>query len=135
MQHCFVDSNVWLYALIASQDADKSRVAEELIRNETLMISTQIVNEVCVNLIRKSSVSETDLRKLVASFYRRCTVVTLKESIFLSASHLRGAYRFSFWDSIVVASALSGGADVLYTEDMQHGLVVEGQLRLSNPFL
>jgi len=47
---------------------------------------------------------------------------------------LRDKYKLSFWDSIIVASALQGGAVRLYSEDMQNGLVVENKLTIINPF-
>jgi len=52
----------------------------------------------------------------------------------LKASALREQYAFSFWDSTIVSSALQAGASVLYSEDMQAGLVVENRVRIINPF-
>jgi predicted nucleic acid-binding protein len=52
----------------------------------------------------------------------------------LSASELRETWQFSFWDSLIVSSALAGGAEILYSEDMSDGLSVENRLRISNPF-
>ena len=52
----------------------------------------------------------------------------------LKASALREQHAFSFWDSLIVASALATNATVLYSEDMQDGLVVEKRLRIVNPF-
>lgn len=44
-------------------------------------------------------------------------------------------YKFSFYDSLIIASALIVGSTVLYTEDLQHGQIIERQLRVANPFL
>ncbi len=44
-------------------------------------------------------------------------------------------YQFQLFDAIIVASALESGCNTLYTEDLQHGQLIEGQLRISNPFL
>ncbi len=52
----------------------------------------------------------------------------------MNSSRLRSRYNFSFWDSLIVACALAGGASILYSEDMQDGLVVDGQLEILNPF-
>ncbi len=54
---CFVDSNVWLYAFIPSQDEAKAAVAGDLLRSREIVVSTQVVNEVCVNLIRKAKMA------------------------------------------------------------------------------
>ena len=53
----FVNSNVWLYALIAKQDQAKSELAREIISHPRI-VSVQVVNEVCVNLLRKGQRSE-----------------------------------------------------------------------------
>ena len=56
-----------------------------------------------------------------------------KETLLL-ASELRRRYSLSYWDSIIVASAVGAEASALYTEDLQHGLIVEERLRVLNPF-
>ncbi len=55
-------------------------------------------------------------------------------NIFESASDIRSRYHFSFWDSLIVACALSARASILYSRDMQDGLVVASQLEIVNPF-
>jgi predicted nucleic acid-binding protein len=52
----------------------------------------------------------------------------------LKASVLREKLQLSFWDSSIVSSALLGGAEILYTEDMADGLLVENRLRITTPF-
>ncbi len=49
---CFADTNVWLYAFIEGQQVEKSTAAKSLLQEKQLIVSTQVVNEVCVNLIR-----------------------------------------------------------------------------------
>ncbi len=60
---CFVDSNIWLYAFIKCQDSGKSSIAKSVILNEgiSIVVSTQIINEVCVNLIKKAHFTEKKL--------------------------------------------------------------------------
>lgn len=131
---CFIDSNIWLYAFIESQDANKSRLASELVQTEQPALSTQVVNEVCVNLLRKADFSEEEIQELVAAFFKRYPVMPLNRDVLVRASQLRTPYALSFWDSIVVSSAMQGGMPILYSEDMQDGLVVEEQLEIVNPF-
>jgi predicted nucleic acid-binding protein len=54
---CFIDSDIWLYALIQSQDQTKHEIANQLTRLDDIFISTQVINEVCVNLIKKSKLN------------------------------------------------------------------------------
>ena len=130
----FVDTNIWLYAFLDTGETDKSFRARELFQETMPMLSVQVVNEVCVNLIKKADFPEGQIYQLIESFYEKYPMVEMDESILLSTSELRQEYAFSFWDSMVVACALASGAELLYSEDMQHGLVVRDVLKIVNPF-
>lgn len=131
---CFIDTNVWLYAFIESQDKEKARLAKDLIESQSPVISSQIVNEVCVNLLRQTVISETEIEEVIEAFYRRYTVQEVSREVLVQASGLRERHSFSFWDSIIVSSALRSGVPILYSEDMQDGLKVENRLEIRNPF-
>lgn len=136
-QICFVDSNIWLYAFIREQDPAKTGIAGQLLvsTENQIVISTQVINEICVNLLRKGKRDETTLRDLIHSFYRRYQVIALNQGILLRASEIRTTYTLSYWDSLIIAAALDGGATILYSEDMQSGLVIDNQLTIVNPFI
>ena len=72
---------------------------------------------------------------LIESFYLNYEIIELNREILIKASELRGRYPISFWDGLIVASALFADADILYSEDMQNGLLIEKKLRIINPFL
>jgi predicted nucleic acid-binding protein len=132
---CFVDTNIWLYAFVEGDDLRKSARAKSLLEaNSEVIVSPQVINEVCVNLIKKAQFSEQQIRQLIESFYAKYVVVEVSKVLLLKASALREQYAFSFWDSTIVSSALHAGVSVLYSEDMQNGLVVENQVRIINPF-
>jgi predicted nucleic acid-binding protein len=134
-ESCFVHTNIWLYAFIAGDDRQKSAGAKLLIEaSRAVIVSIQVINEVCVNLIKKAQFSEQQVQQLIESFYAKYLVVELSKPLLLKASVLRAQCAFSFWDSTIVASALYADASVLYSEDMQDGLVVENRVRIINPF-
>jgi len=132
---CFVDTNIWLYAFIEGDDTVKSATARTLIQKTEPVISTQVINEVCVNLLRRANFTEEQVRRLVESFYEKYPVIELNKSVLLTASQLRQQYSLSFWDSTIVASALEAGVSILYSEDLQHGLTIEERLQVLNPFV
>ena len=135
-ERCFIDTNVWLYALIESKENErKSKTAKELLETPDVFISVQVINEVCVNLIKKAGFGETQISALIESFYEDYPVVEVDLTILLMASKLRQHYAFSFWDSLIVASALAAESGILYSEDIQDGLLVEGKLKIINPFV
>jgi predicted nucleic acid-binding protein len=138
-QLCFIDSNIWLYLLMVDpnsveiQELRKRSLAIDLINNVNGIVSTQVINEVGSVLSRKASFTENQIQQVIQSFYNRVAVIELDYDILMNASHLRTQYGFSFWDGLIVASALSANADILYSEDMQDNLVIDQQLTIINP--
>ena len=130
----FIDTNIWLYSFIQSQHTQKTKIAGAIIQECDIVISTQIVNEMCVNLIKKANFSENDIQKLITSLFRKFTILELSRSILSKASQIREKHSFSFWDSIVAASALDCDADFLISEDMQNNFNLESKLTIVNPF-
>lgn len=132
----FIDSNVWLYALIESAKPDpRAATARALIAAQVRpVISTQVIREVSVNLLRKAGATEQTIRELVRSWYADCLVTDISEAQFLHASLLRERLSISYWDSLIVAAALDAGCSALYSEDLQHGQVIDGRMTVINPF-
>ncbi|MDT9190580.1 MULTISPECIES: PIN domain-containing protein [Limnospira] len=136
----FIDSNIWLYRFLANQDSNpqedarKRQIAVSLTNQEGIVVSTQVINEICSVLKRKVNFDETQISQLIEEFEQQCQVIDVTTSILKKASQLRMNYNLSFWDGLIVASALSSNANILYSEDMQDGLIVESQLTIINPF-
>ena len=133
----FVDSNLWLYAfaLRPGEEARHER-AKALIEAPVLYtISEQVIAEVSNNLLKKAQMQEDRLLAIIESFYVRCQVVAPDIAMHRAAGLLRQTYRFSFWDSLIVAAALETGCSILYSEDMQHGLQIDSRLTILNPLL
>ncbi|WP_413167016.1 PIN domain-containing protein [Capilliphycus salinus ALCB114379] len=136
----FCDSNIWLYRFLSDPDSDRAEeiqkhdIATNLTSAENILVSNQVINEVCAVLLRKAKVSEIQIRQIIQEFYQGCIVIEIDYNIIVTASDLRMNYNLSFWDSVIVASALSGGANTLYSEDMQDGLIIFQQLTIINPF-
>ncbi|MEH2364644.1 PIN domain-containing protein [Nostoc sp.] len=143
---CFVDSNIWLYRFILNPSdlsaIQKQQVATKITSQENLVVSTQVINEVCANLIRKAGFNNSQIQNLIEDFAEGCEILpvsleTLQYAVKLrvGVARRRHRYLFSFWDSLIVASAILGKATILYSEDMQDGLIIENTLQIVNPFL
>ena len=134
----FIDSNIWLYALIENQqenDKPKHQLAKQLLTEYTnIHISTQVVNEVCINLMRKANKDNDYILTFTQDFLASYTRHQQTTDDLLSAATLRLDYHFSYWDSLIVASALNNQCGLLFSEDMQDGLKVYDNLVISNPF-
>jgi predicted nucleic acid-binding protein len=133
----FIDTNIWLYALIESDDSlEKHQKAKECVANtENIIISTQVVNEVCVNLLRKGKKDMPYIAQFISEFtiaYQ--TVAQITEDL-TTASTIRADYHISYWDSLMIASALRTGCHILFSEDMQDGLYIYNCLQIQNPLI
>ena len=111
---CFIDSNVWIYALTIQDDPTKTQQAHQLISAQTtIAVSTQVINAVCVNLLKKAAFTETELRDIADDFFVQWNVIEIGQDIIRNASLLREQHRLSFWDGLIVASALAMWCDRL----------------------
>jgi len=137
-QPYFIDSNIWLYRFIINpRDTDaipKQQIATTITNYQNILISTQVVNEVCSNLIRKAGFNNAQIQILLEELAQGYEILPVSLETLQSAVKLRDRYLLSFWDSLIVASAILGNASILYSEDMQDGLILENTLQIVNPF-
>ncbi|MGB3200862.1 MAG: PIN domain-containing protein [Nodosilinea sp.] len=139
-ESCFLDSNIWLYALLKErqpslEEVQKTIVTTRLIDAPGVVVSIQVINEVSTNLIKKAHFSESQIQSLIQSFYNGCQVIVADQALLTLASETRSRYSISFWDGLIVAAALTSNVPTLYSEEMQDGLKVFDQLTITNPFL
>jgi predicted nucleic acid-binding protein len=133
----FVDTNVLVYARDAS-DPEKHEVArgwmEHLWATTSGRLSVQVLQEFYVTMTRKlrpglpAGEARADVRDLVA-----WRPLRIDEAMLEAAWRLEDRVGLSFWDSLIVAAAQAAGCASLLTEDLQHGLEIEG-LRIADPF-
>ena len=128
----FVDSNIWLYLL--SDDAHKKVKAMELLE-EGGTISTQTLTENANVCLRKFKLANSTVRKHLLMLVKYCKVVQINSNSVFEALYIAERYQYSFYDSLVIATALSNGCEVLFSEDLQHEQVIERKLKIINPFL
>ena len=132
----FVDTNILMYAHDASAGGKHERakaIVEELWRDRTGALSTQVLQELAVNLRQKTGrpVDLKGTREIVADYLVWQLVVNGAESI-LEAIDLQGRYQLSFWDALIIQAAQTSGAGVLYSEDLSAGQEF-GSVRVVNP--
>jgi predicted nucleic acid-binding protein len=128
----FIDSNIFLYAF-SDKDKDKQQVAKKIVLNPSC-ISVQVVNEVSKNLLYKFKFNENEIVKVVDSLYKKHIVAELTQTIFVHASNIREKYNLSYYDSIIVSTALENKCNIVYSEDMQHNQLIENRLTIISPF-
>jgi predicted nucleic acid-binding protein len=128
----FFDTSVLLYLL--SGDSRKADRVEQLLA-ERGTISVQVLNEFAAVALRKLRMKLGDIREVLDTVRAVCTVETLSVTTHDRGLDVNERYGFSLYDSMIVSSALMVGSAVLYSEDLQDGQIIDGQLRVANPFL
>lgn len=126
----FADTNVVLYLLDDGPKADRA----EAILAERPRVSVQVLNEAMVNCRRKAGLTWDETGAFLAGVRALCPVEDVTLETHDVGRALAERYGLSVYDAMIIAAALLAGCTTLWSEDMQDGLLVEGQLRIANPF-
>lgn len=130
----FLDTNILVYGY-TGQDNAKSSIANGLILGGQALVSAQVLNEFCNTLRRKFPAQYLRAQAALTELSSCLPIVPLSLSTTQSAVQLSQRFGWSFYDSLIVAAARDAHCTVVLSEDMQHGFVLDGQLRIENPFL
>ena len=127
----FFDTSILLYLL--SKDAAKADRVEALLA-ERGTISVQVLNEFATVAMRKLKMPLSEVREILDTVRAVCDVKSVTVDTHDRALAVVKRYGFSLNDSLLIAAALIAGSKVLYCEDLQHGQLIDRQLRIVNPF-
>jgi predicted nucleic acid-binding protein len=132
----FVDTNILVYAHDRGAGIKHERarsLIESLWNSGGGVLSTQVLQELCVSLRRKTAhpLSIEQLRRLLQDYMSWDVVINTAESI-LEALVIEHRYNISFWDALIIQAAGSSGATIVYSEDLADGQTY-GPLRVVNP--
>ena len=134
-ERSFLDTNVLVYTDDADA-ADKQATSLSLLhagwQTGNVVLSTQVLQEYFAAVTRKLGVDAAIARRKVELF-GRLEILGIGHDDILRAIDLHRLHGFSIWDALILTMALKAQCRVLYTEDMQDGLVIDG-LRITNPF-
>jgi predicted nucleic acid-binding protein len=127
----FLDSNILVYAFAADP---RAAIAQRLLERD-FAISVQGLNEFANIARRKLGMNWAEIREALAAIRSLCsTVLALDIEVHNTALDIAGHYGYGVFDALIVAAALRGDCDTLWSEDMQDGMVIDGRLRIINPF-
>jgi predicted nucleic acid-binding protein len=135
---CFVDTNILIYAHDRSAGVKHERareLIEKLWTNGQGVLSTQVLQEFCVNLRRKVArpLAVDEIRRLVNDYMSWEIVVNSAEAV-IQALEIEIRHKTSFWEALILQAAEQSGAAVLYSEDLAAGQSY-GTVRVVNPLV
>jgi len=129
----FFDTNIFVY-LYSEDEPDKQSIAKTLLKKSQAIISTQVLSELANVLRKKFKCQYTEIAIIIAQVRAVCQVATITPDTIENALILADKYLYSFYDSLIIAMALAENCTTLYSEDLQHGQVIESTLTIQNPF-
>lgn len=129
----FLDTNVIIYGY-SQDEPEKQQAAVKCLQTGTPWISTQVLNETINTLRRKFQLNYDQIEAVVEELNQQLQVAIVSTETIKTAILIAKRYQYSYFDSLIVASALEIGCDYLYTEDLQAGQKINDQLTLVNPF-
>jgi len=131
-----VDTNIWVYLYALNPQAKREK-ARQLIDGsfQNIVVSSQILGELYHVLTRKGLQDPGSAKEIVVETVGAFRVFEVGVEHVLEAMSLHHHYGYSYWDSLVIATALLNGCSRLYSEDMQHSQVIEDKVEIINPFI
>jgi predicted nucleic acid-binding protein len=134
----FLDTNIFVYAFDATAPAKAKRAAQLIRRAADTgegLVSFQVVQEFFNVAFRRFAkpMSAAEAEQYLITVFRPLLAIQSSPALYVEALRLAGKHRLAWYDSIIVAAALEGQCDTLYSEDFQHGREIEG-MRIENPF-
>jgi len=129
----FLDTNIIIYAH-TDAEPEKQKIAQKVITEKLTIISTQVLQETANTLVKKFKQTWTDVTKVVKEAALNNFLNTNTDQTILAACNIAGKCQYSFYDSLIISSALESGCSTLYTEDMHDGHIIDDRLKIMNPF-
>ena len=130
----FLDSNVILYSY-SKTELDKNQIANDLIFSlNEILISTQVINEVTNILYKKFKLDSISIEDAILEIYNNLNIVNFSFTTQIKALKIKKRYKLQYYDCLLIATALENTCTILYSEDMQHGQIIENQIKIINPF-
>lgn len=131
----FIDTNILIYRVYGTAD-QQLKIAEILERTDNpVILSTQVLKEFTnVSIKKKLNKNVSELKGHLSQIEKSFQVTEVSVKTILSALEVKEKYQYSFYDSLILASALENKCDFLYSEDLQHAQIILKKLHIVNPF-
>jgi predicted nucleic acid-binding protein len=134
----FLDTNIFVYSFDENAPQKSVRASElirQAVRSRNGIVSYQVVQEFFHVALRRFAhpMTAAEAEQYLTTTFRPLMAVNSSAALYAEALRLNAHHSLSWYDSVVVAAAIEGGAGILYSEDFQHGQEF-GNLRVENPF-
>lgn len=131
----FLDTNILIYAY-SEDEPKKQSIALQLLDSfeDNVIISKQVINELSNILLKKFKLGSDQVENVLLEIDNVLPIVDFDLTTQIKALKLKDRYQFQYYDALIVATALENNCTVVYSEDMQHNMLIDGNLKIINPF-
>ncbi len=129
----FLDSNIIIYSYSSTEPA-KQRITAKILSTHETVISTQVLNELTHIITKKFHFSYQQAKEVIIECCQNSQLQINSQQTILLACDVATKYKFSFFDSAIIAAALESHCNILYSEDMHPISNIEQRLTIVNPF-
>ena len=133
MSRIALDSNILIYN--HSLDYESKKLIARDFFKETPVVSSQVISEYLNVMKRNFKMEKQELMQLCSLWLEKCSIQPVILSTIKLAQNIIGKYDFQIFDGIIIAAALEADCDIIYSEDMQDGQIIENMLKIVNPFI
>jgi len=132
----FIDSNIFIYAYTGDDEQKHSTARNLLCKHlleDEIILSVQIINEFYAVMTRYKY-PHNEIKDCLNEIIEQVKVMPLELETIKRCIIIKKKYGYSWWDSLVITSALDNDCTLLYSEDLQPNQIFENKLRIVNPF-
>lgn len=129
----FIDTNILVYCY-SNDEPEKKEAALNLANSSNAVLSTQVLTEFSNTLKKRFGLSWEEISLVIKETTKNFVIHLNLPDTILQACQIASRYGFSFYDSLIISSALEEKCNLIYAEDMHNGMVINETLTIVNPF-
>lgn len=129
----FIDTNILIYAFTKDEPV-KQKTALKFLNNCQPVLSTQVIKEFSNVLLKRGNINLQDIQEVIKEIISVAELVNGELELIFTSFDIHKRYKYSFYDSLIIAAALNSKCQILLSEDMQNGQIIDDKLKIVNPF-
>jgi len=129
----FIDTNILIY-FATDTGVKREIINKKFSESEYNFISIQVLNEFNNTCFRKGLLAHDEIEYAINEYVDMFNVAIVNVETVINALKIKKKYQYSYYDSLIVATALQNDCDILYSEDMQNLQIIDNKLTIINPF-
>jgi predicted nucleic acid-binding protein len=129
----FIDTNVFVYTQ-SKGEVTKRNIALGVFEKYECYTSTQVFNEVSNIMLKKLKMPVTEVKQVITAIDNHCEVSVINYETVQKALDLKEVYGYSYYDSLILATAILSNCDYILSEDLHDGQLIDSQTEIINIF-